>query len=155
VSLAVVAAAAFYLISPTREVLSMSVTSVPVGSARLASTVHAPSPAAGWPSDRDRRSGEVVYGKMTGPRGAPPEAGAVSVWRDNKDLLIVKIGAHGTFRAAVQLFPGRYVLRVRAKFNDKWYEATKVVAIRPGRAYGVFADLRPEGVFTIFPVGSY
>jgi len=155
VSLVVVAAAAFYLVSPTRDVLSISVTSFPAGSARLVSTVQVPSTAVGWPSGRDRRSDEVVYGKVTGPRGASPKAGAVSVWRDKKKLDTVDISAHGIFRAVVQFSSGPYVLRVRAKFSDKWYEASKTVAIRPGRAYGVFAVLRPEGVFTIFPVGSY
>jgi hypothetical protein len=100
----------------------------------------------------------VVYGSVKGPIGKPPVAGSVSLIPASTlvktGTVKVAIGRSGTFRVVVRA-TGSYKTMVRAKFGTRWYAASEVVHIKSGRAYDVSAVLRSEGVFTMFPVGSY
>jgi hypothetical protein len=148
-SLGIVSAVALYAVYPTKEALSLKVTS---GSAATAS-YQLRTKSASTP----KGPVAVVYGSVKGTKGQVPKGGSVSLSRSpshQSSIVKVALGTSGTFYAVVRA-PGLYKVVVRAEFASRWYQTGKTVRMSAGRSYDVSAVLRIESVFTMLPVSSY
>ncbi|MDA8292068.1 MAG: hypothetical protein M0Z33_10390 [Actinomycetota bacterium] len=132
-SAVVLAAAALYLVAPTRTALAVS----------IAPTLRSPAHV------------EVVYGRVAGPAGQPLRGARLRIVRGGRVVAVLATDARGTYRRRVRLARGIYELVLVARYDGRQYVHRMRASLVPGRSYRLSGRILPELVFTFLPVASY
>jgi hypothetical protein len=101
-----------------------------------------------------QRGAEIVYGKVSGPKGSPTR-GVVVLTFPGHGSVKFGIGSHGVFRKVLHRPGGRCSILIRADFAGHWYSARGVLKLKRGLAYYIHAALEGTGFFVGFPVTTY
>ncbi|HVC25450.1 MAG TPA: hypothetical protein VND23_06825 [Acidimicrobiales bacterium] len=133
VSLATVAVAAAYVVAPTRTAFAVTIGTEPNAVPGV----------------------ELLYGRVTGPAGAPLVHARLLVERDGRVVARLTTGPLGTYRQLLRLGRGAYELVLSARAGGRSFVHRMRVVFVPGRRYRVSGRLLPQRVFTFLPVASY
>lgn len=151
VSLAVLVAAAWYVVAPSGIATELTVREVAISDA-VGDLVPVSYAGAAKP-----RHTQVVYGAISAADGVRVSGAVLRVERrDGRVVARISIGARRTYRATVHLVPRRYRFVLIAVVDGRKRSASSaLVRVRDGRAYQVSLRARRTGIVTMLPVTSY
>jgi hypothetical protein len=147
-SFVVVSAAVLYVWLPQAQALTVTV------SQRGWEAADSAARADGREQAGVQRTAEIVYGRVSGPKGSL-RRGAAVLSCPGRRAIKRSFGRRGVFRKVLHRHSETCAFVLRADFAGHWYSAHGALKLKPGHAYYIRATLKATGLFAAFPFETY